>query len=129
MAQFIADRRDVDFVLHEQLNVAGLSKHEKYAEFNKKTIDLVVSEARNLAVKALLPTQIDGDREGARFEAGSVTVPESFHKAWELFKEGEWVALSDDPQWGGQGRPAASNRRFAIGLSMASADAMTPLPV
>jgi alkylation response protein AidB-like acyl-CoA dehydrogenase len=107
MAQFIADRKDVDFVLHEQLNVADLSKHEKYAEFNKKTIDLIISEARNLAVKELLPIQIDGDREGARFEGGNVTVPESFHKAWDLFKEGEWVALSDDPQWGGQGMPAS----------------------
>ena len=107
MAQFIADRKDVDFVLHEQLNVADLSKHEKYAEFNKKTIDLIISEARNLAVKELLPIQIDGDREGARFEGGNVTVPESFHKAWDLFKEGEWVALSDDPEWGGQGMPAS----------------------
>jgi hypothetical protein len=95
MAQLVADRRDVDFVLHEQLKVADLSKHETYAEFNKKTIDLIISEARNLAVKELLPIQIDGDREGARFESGNVTVPESFHKAWDLFKEGEWLALSD----------------------------------
>ncbi|MCK5203305.1 MAG: acyl-CoA dehydrogenase N-terminal domain-containing protein, partial [Desulfobacterales bacterium] len=72
MAQFIADRRDVDFVLHEQLRVETLSEHEKYAEFNKKTIDLIISEARNLAVKELLPIQIDGDREGARFEGGNV---------------------------------------------------------
>ncbi|MGW8303774.1 MAG: acyl-CoA dehydrogenase family protein, partial [Desulfobacterales bacterium] len=122
MAQIIADRKDVDFVLHEQLNVADLSKHEKYAEFNKKTIDLIISEARNLAVKELLPTQIDGDREGARFEGGSVTVPESFHKAWDLYKEGEWVALSDDPDWGGQGMPAtislAANDYF-IGANFA----------
>jgi alkylation response protein AidB-like acyl-CoA dehydrogenase len=105
MVQFIADRKDVDFVLHEQLKVGELSNHEKFAEFNKKTIDLIISEARNLAIKELLPTQVDGDREGARFENGKVTVPESFHKAWELFKEGEWVALPDDPEWGGQGMP------------------------
>ena len=105
MAQLIADRRDVDFVLHEQLKVGELSKHEKYAEFNKKTIDLVITEARNLALKELLPIQVDGDREGARLENGEVTVPESFHKAWELFKEGEWLALSDPPEWGGQGMP------------------------
>ena len=105
MAQFIADRRDVEFVLHEQLQVENLSEHEKYAEFNKKTVDLIISEARNLAVKELLPIRVDGDREGARFESGKVTVPASFHKAWELFKEGEWVALSDDPEFGGQGMP------------------------
>jgi alkylation response protein AidB-like acyl-CoA dehydrogenase len=105
MAQLVADRRDVYFVLHEQLKVADLGKHETYAEFNKKTVDLIISEARNLALKELLPIQIDGDREGARFESGNVTVPESFHKAWDLFKEGEWLALSDDPELGGQGMP------------------------
>jgi alkylation response protein AidB-like acyl-CoA dehydrogenase len=116
MAQVIADRRDVDFVLYEQLKLGELSEHEKFAEFNKKTIDLVLAEARNLAVKELLPTQVDGDREGARFESGKVTVPESFHKVWELFKEGEWLALSDSPGWGGQGMPVtlslAANEYF-----------------
>jgi len=105
MAQQIADRRDVDFVLHEQLRVEELSKHDIYAEFNRKTVDLIVSEARNLAIKEILPTQEEGDRKGTKFENGQVTVPESFHKAWELFKEGEWLAMIEDPEWGGQGMP------------------------
>ncbi len=57
MAQQIADRRDVDFVLHELLHVAELSDHEIFAEFNKKTVDLIISEARNLAIKEILPTR------------------------------------------------------------------------
>lgn len=61
MAQLIADKRDVEFVLHEQLEVAELSKNEKFADFNKKTVDMVVSEARNLAVKEMLPTWKDGN--------------------------------------------------------------------
>ena len=36
MAQLIADRRDVDFVLHEQLQVGELSKNEQFADFNKQ---------------------------------------------------------------------------------------------
>jgi len=105
MAQQIADRRDVDFVLHEQLGVEELSQHENFAEFNKKTVDLIISEARNLAIKEILPTQVEGDREGTPFDSGKVTVPQSFHRVWELFKEGEWLAMIEDPQWGGQGMP------------------------
>jgi hypothetical protein len=105
MAQVIADRRDIDFVLHEQLKVEELSRTERYAEFNRKAIDLIVSEARNLAVKEILPTQTDGDRQGAIFENGAVRVPASFHKAWSAFKEGEWLAMNEDPEWGGQGMP------------------------
>jgi alkylation response protein AidB-like acyl-CoA dehydrogenase len=105
MAQVIADRRDVDFVLHEQLNVGSLSEHDKYAEFNKKTIDLIVSEARNLAIKEILPTFKEGDQEGCRFENGQVFVPESFKRAYDLFTEGEWLAMTEDPEYGGQGMP------------------------
>ncbi len=105
MAQVLADRRDVDFVLHEQLDIARVSKHEAFAEFNRKTIDLIVTEARNLAIKEILPTREIGDREGTRFENGQVTVPKEFHKAYDLFIEGEWLAMTEDPEWGGQGMP------------------------
>jgi hypothetical protein len=122
MAQQIADRRDIDFVLHEQFDAGALSEHEKFAEFNRKTIDLIVSEARRLAIKEILPTQTDGDRIGARFDGGKVTVPESFHRAWELFNEGEWLAMTEDPEWGGQGMPrtvAMASAEFLNGANFA----------
>ncbi|MBF0303269.1 MAG: acyl-CoA dehydrogenase N-terminal domain-containing protein, partial [Desulfamplus sp.] len=116
MAQVVADRRDVDFVLHEQLKVENLSKYEQFEEFNRKTIDMVVSEARNLALKELFPLLKEGDEEGCAFKNGVVTVPKSFHKAYKLFREGGWIAMSDDPQWGGQSMPAtvalAANNYF-----------------
>ncbi|MBF0413390.1 MAG: acyl-CoA dehydrogenase C-terminal domain-containing protein [Desulfamplus sp.] len=102
MAQLISDRRDVDFVLHEQL---GMVEHKSFAEFNKKTVDLIVSEARNLAIKEILPTQKPGDEEGCILENGTVKVPECFKRAWELYKDGEWLAMTDSPEVGGQGMP------------------------
>ena len=56
MAQYIADRKDIDFVLHEQIHVEDLAETELFADFNKKTVDMIVSEARNLAIKEILPT-------------------------------------------------------------------------
>ena len=67
MAQVILDRRDVDFVLFEQLGVDQLSKHAQFAEFNRKTMEMVINEARNLAVKEMLPTQKEGDEQGCIF--------------------------------------------------------------
>ncbi len=114
MAQVIADRRDVDFVLHEQLGVASLSENECFEEFNKKTIDLIVNEARNLAVKEIHPTMKEGDQQGCVFENGRVQVPECFRRPWKLFNKGEWLAMNEDPEWGGQGMPKA--------VGMAAAD-------
>ncbi|MCW7754314.1 acyl-CoA dehydrogenase [Desulfobotulus sp. H1] len=106
MAQLIADRRDVDFVLHEQFEVAELAKNDAFAEFNRKTIDLIVTEARNLAIKEVLPLQKISDA-GCEFDAGIVRVPEAYHKVYKTYCEGEWLAMSDSPEWGGQGMPKA----------------------
>lgn len=105
MAQVLSDRRDVDFVLFDQLKVDELSKAEEYAEFNRKTIEMIVTEARNLAIKEILPTQKDGDEIGAQFNNGEVTTPDSYKRAWELLKEGEWVGTTMPAEWGGQGMP------------------------
>ena len=113
MAQVIADRRDLDFVLYEQLRVDELTKLDKYGVFNKKTFDMIVTEARNFAVKELLPANAEGDKEGLRFETGQVKVPECFHRAYKLLLEGEWTSLTEDPDWGGQGLP--SNIALAVG--------------
>ena len=105
MPQVITDRRDIDFVLYEQFNAEQLTHYEKFAEFNKKTFDLIINEARNLAIKEILPTFAEGDREGVRLENGQVKVPSCYQRAYKLFREGEWTAMVADPELGGQGLP------------------------
>ena len=38
MAQVIVDRKDVDFVLHDQLRAEELSRHELFSDYNKKSL-------------------------------------------------------------------------------------------
>ncbi|MCP3873520.1 MAG: acyl-CoA dehydrogenase [Desulfobacteraceae bacterium] len=106
MAQVISDRRDIEFVIHEQLEAETLSElHEDFADFNKKTINLVISEAKNFAIKELLPASKEGDEQGCTLENGKVTTPDSFKRLYDIFNEGEWLAVTEDPEWGGQGMP------------------------
>jgi alkylation response protein AidB-like acyl-CoA dehydrogenase len=105
MAQIIADRGEIDFVLYEQFCVEELTGHPKYKGFNKKTFDLIINEARNLAIQEILPTFAEGDREGARYENGQVKVPACYHRPYQLMREGEWTAMTADPEFGGQGLP------------------------
>ncbi len=122
MAQVIADRKDIDFVLHEQFQVGELSKHERFSEFNKKVVDMIIAEARGLAVKELLPTLKIGDEVGCKFEKGTVSTPEEFKRAWALLQKGEWMAPARDPEWGGQGMPetvAIATRELLSGGNMA----------
>ena len=105
MGQLLTDRRDVDFVLYEQLELEELLTADRFADLNRKTVDLIITEAKNLAVNEIHPTNADGDRQGCVFENGEVRVPESFHRAFKLYREGEWIAVFDDPDVGGQGLP------------------------
>jgi alkylation response protein AidB-like acyl-CoA dehydrogenase len=122
MAQVITDRRDIDFVLYEQFNAEEFTKHEKFADFNKKTFDLIINEARTLAVKQILPTFAEGDREGVKFDNGLVTVPACYHRPYKLLREGEWTAMTADPELGGQGLPrcvAQAASEYLVGANYA----------
>lgn len=105
MAQVIAEQRDIEFVLFEQFDADKLCKINKYAAFDKKILKMIISEARKFAIKEILPTMVEGDRNGARFENGKVYVPECFKRPYKLFTEGEWGAMTADPELGGQGAP------------------------
>ncbi len=105
MTAVIADLRDIEFVLYDQFHVQNLTKHKRYLEFNRKSFDMIIGEARKLAIKEILPTFSIGDQQGVRFENGNVQVPECFHKPCRIMVEDGWTALSEDVEKGGQGLP------------------------
>lgn len=105
MAQIIADRRGIDFVLYEQLESGKLASYKKFSSFNRKMFDMTVTEARNLAVREILPTNNEGDKQGVVLDKGKVTVPPSFHKPFRLLTEGAWTSMTAPTEWGGQGLP------------------------
>lgn len=105
MAPRLTDQRDIEFVLYEQFKVDAFLQSDKYKAFNKKMFDMVVKEAKNLAVKEIFPTYAECDREGVKFENGAVKVPECLRKPHQLLVEGEWGALTETQEYGGQGLP------------------------
>lgn len=122
MSQQVADRRDQEFVIWEQMNCEDILKHETYHEFNKKTCDMIITEARALAVKELLPLLAEGDELGVQFDNGVVKVPESFHRVYKLIQEGEWNNLGVPQKMGGQGAPAfvgAAAAEYFLGANWA----------
>lgn len=124
MAQVLADRRDIDFVLYEQFGTQEMLKNKQFEGLNKKTVDLIVNEARQFAVSEILPTYAEGDRNGVSYEAGQVRVPECYRRPFKLFVENEWTALTEDPEVGGQGLPhivATAANEFLVGANFAFA--------
>ena len=55
--------------------------------------------------EVVAPVNRIGDEEGCSVTDGVVTVPDAFGKAWDMYVESGWGAISQDPDYGGGGVP------------------------
>jgi alkylation response protein AidB-like acyl-CoA dehydrogenase len=110
MGQYQPPLRDMQFVLHELLDVektlAGLPVH---AETNRELIDQILEEGGKFCSEVVFPLNQIGDREGCRLDNGVVTTPTGFKEAYVQYREAGWPALTCDPEFGGQGLPQVVN--------------------
>ncbi|MGQ2998194.1 acyl-CoA dehydrogenase C-terminal domain-containing protein [Variovorax sp.] len=105
--------RDMQFVLHEVLNVAEeLKALPAHAETDADTINAVIEEAGKFAAEVTFPLNISGDEEGCVLDKATheVKTPKGFKEAYAKYVEGGWPALSCDPAFGGQGLPFVVNQ-------------------
>ncbi len=107
MTEFRIDRRDIDFVLFEQLGLMKLTEFERYQGMTREDFDLVLSEARRFITEELAPTFSDADKQGCRLVDGQVIVPESYVEAYRKYGKNGWVAITQDTTYGGMGLPMA----------------------
>ncbi|MFL6672156.1 MAG: acyl-CoA dehydrogenase C-terminal domain-containing protein [Massilia sp.] len=115
MGQYVAPIRDMQFVLHEFLNVTEEFKTlPRYQEIDADIINQVLEEGAKFTQEVLFPLNHSGDREGCHFDAATkaVTTPKGFKEAYKQYVEGGWAALACDPEYGGQGLPVALNNSF-----------------
>lgn len=122
MAQALVDRRDQDFVIWEQLRGEKTLDFGPYGEFNRKTCDMIITEARQLSIKELLPTLAVGDEQGVSFKDNQVSLPQCFQRAHALLLQGEWNNLSVPGEMGGQGLPplaASACEEYLLGAGWA----------
>ncbi|MEZ5724417.1 MAG: acyl-CoA dehydrogenase C-terminal domain-containing protein [Paracoccaceae bacterium] len=110
MPIYNAPTRDMQFILHDVLDVSGsgLPGHD---ELDRDFTEAVLDAAGKLATDVLAPLNRVGDEQGCVLENGIVRTPKGFGDAFEAMKEGGWTALDCDPEYGGQGMP------YVLGLA------------
>src|SRR3954469_21478915 len=105
--------RDMQFVMHEVLNVADEYKAmPRHAETDLDTINAILEEGGKFAGEVTFPLNVEGDTVGCKLNQDSheVTTPPGFKDAYAKYVEGGWPALSCDPEFGGQGLPITLNQ-------------------
>ncbi|MCB1340360.1 MAG: acyl-CoA dehydrogenase, partial [Pseudooceanicola sp.] len=104
MTTYSAPTRDISFVLHDLLRI-GDSDVPGYAELDRSMTGAVLEEAGKLASDLLHPLNAVGDEQGCKLENGVVRTPAGFPEAYAQLRDGGWLGLDCDPDYGGQGMP------------------------
>ena len=122
MGQYTAPLRDMQFVLHELLDVEGhLKQMPQHAEIDADTINQVIEEAGKFCSEVIFPLNQSGDREGCTYHGdGVVSAPKGFKEAYQQYVEAGWPALGCDPEYGGQGLPILINNALYEMLNSAN---------
>jgi len=113
MPSYTPPLRDMQFVLHELLNVSEEFKMlPAHKDVDVETINAVLEEAGKFASQVIAPLNLSGDIEGCVLDKTTheVKAPAGFKEAYAQYVEGGWAALSCDPEYGGQGLPITLNQ-------------------
>ncbi len=104
MPSYTPPIRDMQFVLHELLKVTEADT-PGYDELERDFTAAVLEEAGKISSEVLAPLNPVGDAQGCTLHNGKVTTPEGFADAYAQMREGGWLGLDADPEYGGQGMP------------------------
>ncbi|MHA6324998.1 acyl-CoA dehydrogenase C-terminal domain-containing protein [Roseivivax sp. CAU 1753] len=108
MPVYTAPTKDLIFVLDEVLKIAE-ADIPGYEDLDRETVQAILEEAGKLSENVLAPLNRVGDEEGCTLENGVVRTPTGFKDAYRQMREGGWMGLDADPEFGGQGMPYVLN--------------------
>ncbi len=136
MPSYSAPTKDMQFLLHDVMNVAG-SDIPGYSELERDFTAAVLEEAGKISRDVLAPLNTVGDQQGCVLENGVVRTPEGFKDALDEMRAGGWPGLDMPEEFGGQNMPivmgsviteyfSGANQAFAMyqGLTHGAASAI-----
>jgi alkylation response protein AidB-like acyl-CoA dehydrogenase len=102
-------RAPVEEIAFTLKHVVGLEKAleaGRLGDLTSDLVDAVLHEAGRFASDEIAPLAKVGDRQGARFKDGKVTMPDGWRDLYHRWIDGGWNGLSGPAEYGGQGLPA-----------------------
>jgi len=103
--EYDVNLRDIFFILFEQLGMDELLKLDAFKDFESADARVILEEATKFAKEVVNPLNRPGDEEGCHFENGKVSTPKGFKELYKQYCEAGWLAMTGNPEYGGQGMP------------------------
>src|SRR6185437_7246600 len=105
MAEYVAPIKDMQFVLKHVVGLEQVNTLPGWEEVTDDVVDAILEEAGKLASEVLSPLNATGDRQGATWKDGNVSMPAGFRDAYWQWVKGGWGNVMAPAEYGGQGLP------------------------
>ena len=96
---------EIAFTLRHVAGLAGALSSGRLGELTDDLVEAILAEAGRFATEEVAPLAEIGDRQGARFAEGRVTMPDGWPALYRAWAESGWNSLTAAPEFGGQGLP------------------------
>jgi alkylation response protein AidB-like acyl-CoA dehydrogenase len=101
----LLSRRDLDFLLHEWLDVEALCKRERFAEHSRETFDAVLELSEQVATEQFAPHNRAADLDEPRFDGERVHIIPEVASALRVFAGTGITGAAMDEEVGGMQLP------------------------
>lgn len=118
---FKIDRRDMDFIMKEVLDLNKILSFDAFKDFSVEDFDATLTQAVRFATEKVAPLNKSGDKVGAKYDKATskVLVPPDQIPVYKEYCENGWVGITHNPDFGGQGLPGIVG--VAVGEAFVSA--------
>lgn len=97
----LINRRDLDFLLYEFLDVQALCERPRFATHDRETFDAAIETAHSIALEKFLPHAAKSDEQEPTFDGERVHVIPEVGAALEAYCDSGLMAASFDEEVGG----------------------------
>jgi alkylation response protein AidB-like acyl-CoA dehydrogenase len=107
MASLLLSRRDLDFLLHEWLDVCSLTGRERFSDHSRETIDAVLDLAEQIATRDFAPHNRASDENEPTFDGERVHLHAEIGQALKKYGASGLIGAGMDHEVGGMQLPSA----------------------
>ena len=101
----IVNRRDLDFVLYETLGLDKILKSDRYADYDRESLDAIMDLCQTIAEDQFLPCAAKLDANEPKFVDGKVETISELKEAIAAYQEAGLCASAYDSDIGGMQLP------------------------
>lgn len=105
MPQYLAPTTDMQFVLHDWLQIEKHYHSLGLVDLDKELVNEIIAQGAKFAEQVIAPLNREGDEQSSKLIDGKVITPEGFAAAYHEYIANGWNAMLGNADYDGQDLP------------------------